>query len=456
MDEESERAAATKQVHEPVDRWPNRRIIFLAVVVALIFYAIFRLPANVSYVLDRARSTLVLLILSVALAYFLLPLVDTLMRLPWPKSESTRRMLASLLAIFVFTVALVALVAVVVTPLAEQLGILLREVSNWASQDLAQQLNEFFDQLLTSLPEPYRSQAADQLEQLRSQLRGDTLAETLGARITEWGGAILQWHLNLLSTVLTSGGYLFALLIVPVFAYYFLTDATAIRRGVAMHVPREARQRYHRMVHDMDRVIQGYVHTVMVISLITGVATALTLYFTGVPVWLTFGILAGVANMVPVVGGIVAVVMIGGISLLTVSIGKTAIILLVYGAIQMVTDRIIAPKLMGEGAQLHPVAVIIALLVGAEFLGMIGVLIAVPMLAVLRVAWVHYWAYISDEGHARELEELLGRPRPERCDGEEPPPEQPRRQTLEVETEAADDEANVAAEDGDETDDDGG
>lgn len=403
-----------EQETAPVDQWPNRRIIFLLVIGAAIFYAVFRLPATLGYVLDRARSTLILLILAVALAYFLLPLVDLLVRSRWPRSEKARRSAAALVAIVLFTVLLVALIAVVVTPVAEQFGILLKSLTEWASEDMAQQINGFIDGLLSNIPEPYRSQAERELEKVQQQFSATALTRTL----RQWSGAILEWHLNLITTVLSSGGYLLALLIVPVFAYYFLTDATDIREATAAQIPPDARARYHRMVRDMDIVIRGYVKTVMVISVITGVATALTLYFAGVRVWLTFGILAGVANMVPVVGGIVAVVMIAGISLLMVGLGKTAIILVVYGAIQVVTDRVLAPQMMGESARLHPVAVIIALLVGAEFFGMIGVFMAVPVLAALRVAWIHYRAYMSDEGHSRELDELLGRQRPPSLGGE--------------------------------------
>ena len=160
-------------------------------------------------------------------------------------------------------------------------------------------------------------------------------------------------------------------------------------------MPAEARPHYHQMLHDMDVVLRGYVRTLVIISLLTGLATALTLYFAGVRVFVIFGILAGVANLVPVVGGIVATVLIVAITLMTRGMKVTIVVLLVYGAIQLVTDRVITPKLLAEGANLHPVAVIVGLLVGAEFFGMIGVFVAVPVLAAARVAWIHYRAYIT-------------------------------------------------------------
>lgn len=402
-------APAERQRNIPADNWPNRRIIFLAVVIALIFYAVFRLPTTLNYLLVRARDTLTLLILAIALAYFLLPLVELLERIPIKVERRLKRGAAAFLALVIFGFMVMVLLNAVVTPITQDVGKVLRTVTDWAQQeDLGGRIDAFIEQILSSLPEPYRSEAKLQIQQLEAQLSGPALGQSIRERISEWGGAFLQWQINFISSVLSSGGYLIALLIVPVFAYYFLTDATALRRGIAEHVPRDAREAYERMVTEMDEVVQGYVRSVILISVLTGVATALTLYFAGVRVFLTFGILAGVANMVPVIGAIVAVVLISAITLLQAGGGRMVIVLIVYGVIQLVTDRVIAPKIMSENAKLHPIAVIIALLVGAEFFGILGVFIAVPVLAAAKVAWLHYRAYLTHDNHYPQLNELLG------------------------------------------------
>lgn len=391
----------------PPERWTNRRIIFLATVIAIIFYAIFNLPPTLNYLLTRARQTVVLLILSVALTYLLAPVVDLLTRIRVPVAPRTKRTIAALITLMTFAVLVLGLVAVVITPLTQELGKTLNTVTHWAQDTLATGIDALIDRFVTQLPEPYRSQVQQQIDALQEQLSGPALADA----VRKWGGRILEWQISVVASVLSSGAYLIALLVVPVFAFYFLTDASSLRHGLANYIPPEARARYHQMLEDMDEVIRGYVRTVVIISIITAAATALTLYFAGVRVFLTFGILAGVANLVPVVGGIVAVVLIAAISLMTVGFKVALVVVLIYGAIQLVTDRVIAPKLISQGANLHPVTVIVGLLVGAEFFGMIGVFVAVPVLAAARVAWLHYRAYISDDRHGRELDELLGRER---------------------------------------------
>ncbi len=441
---------ADQEQATPADTWSNRRILFLVVVIALIFYAIFRLPTALSYVAGRARDILILLILSVALTYFLQPAVDGLVRIPLRIDKRVQRNIAAVLVIILFLALLLALVGVIVTPITRELGDVLQALTDWAQTDLSAKADAFVERTLSSLPEPYRSEARHQIEEFQQQLTGENIADTIRSRIAEWGGAVLDWYINIMSSVVSSGSYVIALLIVPVFAFYFLTDAGTIRAGMATHVPPEMRQRYHRMIEDVDEVIEAYVRTVMVISLMTGLATTLTLYFAGVDAFLTFGILAGVANMIPILGGIVAFVLIVAISLLTVGLKTTVIVALVYGAIQFVTDRIVAPKLMSEGANLHPVAVIVALMIGAEFFGMIGIFIAVPVLAAARVVYIHYRAFAAEEGHSRELDDLLGPRRGSQT--AEPPPGQPPIQALTEQTGESPVDAGDAADEAEQSD----
>jgi predicted PurR-regulated permease PerM len=407
---------STETQSERPEQWSNRRIIFLAIVIALIFYAVFRLPTTLNYVLARARETLILLILSVALTYFLLPAVQWMCRAPVQLEARSKRAIAAGTTIVLFLALVILLATVTVAPIVEETGQVLETVTQWAQQDLATKVETYAEDLLERLPPSYRAEVEARIAAAEQEWTVDKITETISERVRDWGKTILQWQANVIATVLSSGRYLVALLIVPVFSYYFLTDASAIREGLESHVPPDGRERYHQMLDDMDAVIQRYVHTILVISLITFVATAITLYVAGVDVYLTFGILAGVSSLVPVLGAIVAVIGITAISLLQVGLKTTVIVMIVYGAIQLVTDRVIAPKLMAEGAELHPVAVLIGLLVGAEFFGMIGIFIAVPVLAAARVAWIHYRAYISEGQHSRELDSLLGRHQPEEDD----------------------------------------
>jgi predicted PurR-regulated permease PerM len=386
------------------EAWPNRRIIYLAVVVTVVVYTVFHLLPALDSILGVVSSTLILLMLSIAMAYVLLPIVDLLTRLKWPANRSSRRVLYSIVAIILFIVVLGGLLTLIVTPLAEQVSVAVETLSEWVSDDLASTLDHAVDRLVAAVPDEYQADVRRRIEKVKNDLDG---AQT-GDLLQQWGGTFLQSQLELLKTILTTGAYIVGLVVVPIFAYYFLTDATTIREGVERHIPDTARSEFNRTVTDIDCVLREYVKMMLVVSSLTGIATAAVLYFTGVPVYLALGVLAGVGSLIPVVGSVVAVLVVMIVSLLTVDPVRALIVLLVYGGIQIGTDRILAPKLMSKGVELHPVAIIIALMVGGQFFGAVGVFIAVPALATLRMIYIHTRSYIDEGTHREELDEMAG------------------------------------------------
>ena len=106
----------------PAEEWPNRRIIYLAIIVVLIAFLIFHLPEAIKTVFGIARDTIVVLILAVGLTYLLAPLHSLLMQVPWPPRKATRRQLYAIVAIVIFVGLLAGITKLVVTPLAEQTG----------------------------------------------------------------------------------------------------------------------------------------------------------------------------------------------------------------------------------------------------------------------------------------------------------------------------------------------
>lgn len=386
------------------EQWPNRRIIYLAAVISVIAYLIFRFPAALSRLLELTGDTLVVIILSVAMTYLLVPLHELLMKINWPEDEAVRRRICAVASIVLFIGILVVIFTMIVVPLAQQSGTAIQAVADWASEDAAAQIEKITESIINAVPAEYRPELHEQMDSLQNSFGPDQLQELLN----RWGGAILKSQLQLLKTIFSSGAYLLGLVVVPIFSYYFLTDASQIREGVARYIWPDTRESFYNAVRDIDSMLRVYVKTTLVISILTGIGTAVILYLTGVPVYLALGVLAGVGNMIPVVGGLVAIIIIEAISLLTVGVTGSIIVLVIYGAIQFGTDNILRPKLMAEGVGLHPVAIIIALMVGGQFFGMVGVLVSVPVLAAVRLAYRHTRSYLADEDHREDLDQLAG------------------------------------------------
>ncbi len=403
--------AVDEQSSEPVDLWPNRRIMFLAVVLGLIFYAIFKLPPTINYMLLRVRDILTMLVLSVALAYFLLPAVKLLEKIPVPLERRTKRDTATILAMLLVGALFVLLVMLTSHPVGEELSRLAGITTEWA-KELPQVAAGWVERYSDRIPVEWQAWLESEFsaeQALGTPADGQTgLAGKLSANVIDWVGAVVGWHANLLKNVALSGSYLIALLVIPVFTFYFITDADRVRAGVSSLLPKDACDASNGMMTDVHRVLQGYVGTLIVISIGTGVATAITLYLAGVPVYLTFGIMAGVANLIPVVGPIIAGVLMCAITLLQVGWRAMLVVLAVYLLIQLVSDRLVAPKLMSDSSHLHPLVVILSLLAGAEFFGAIGLFVAVPAVAATRVAWLHYRLWAASDEDTIALRDMLG------------------------------------------------
>lgn len=387
-----------------VEQWPNRRIIYLAAVITIIVFLIFHLPVAVSTLFSVARDTIIVLILAIGLTYLLAPLHDLLMRIGWPGDKDTRRRVYGIVTIVVFVAVTAGLLALIVNPLAEQTGQALSAVSDWFAEDFSGSVDNAVNTIVEAAPEQYQAELRSRISELMSSFEGDGLSRL----IQRWGGALLEAQVRVLQAILSSGAYLLGLLIVPIFAYYFLTDHDAIRRGLASHVPEEGRPRFHRALNEINEILLGYVRAMVVVAVVTSLATGLLLYFGGVPAYLALGVLTGIGEMIPVLGPIVAFVAMLGIALLTVSLDRVFVIMLIYGAINFGADRLLSPKLMAEGVGLHPAAIIIVLMLGGQFFGIIGIFVAVPITAALRLAYIHTRAYFVDEHHRADLDEIAG------------------------------------------------
>ena len=215
------RMAADEKSDKPVDLWLNRRIIFLAVVLGLILYAIFKLPPTITYVVLRVRDILTMLVLSVALAYFLLPTVKLLERIKVPLMRRTKRDTATILAMLLVGALFVVLVMLTSTPVGEELSRLAGITTEWA-KELPQAATEWVKRNSNRIPVEWQAWLENEFSAEHALGTPVDGQPGLLANVSAWVGAVVAWHANLLKNVALSGSYLIALLVIPVFTFYFL------------------------------------------------------------------------------------------------------------------------------------------------------------------------------------------------------------------------------------------
>ncbi|MDH4216596.1 MAG: AI-2E family transporter, partial [Gallionella sp.] len=185
-------------------------------------------------------------------------------------------------------------------------------------------------------------------------------------------------------------GALVNLLLVPVAMFYLLRDWNELVAHVDQLIPRHWHGKTKKIAGEVDRVLAEFLRGQIAVMLLMSVYYVLVLWLAGLEFALPIGILAGMLVFVPYLG------MIIGLSLATVAavmqfptFGGVLWVWGVFGAGQLIEGMVVTPRLVGERIGLHPLAVIFALLAFGQVLGFNGLLLALPLAAILLVALRH-------------------------------------------------------------------
>ena len=184
----------------------------------------------------------------------------------------------------------------------------------------------------------------------------------------------------------------------PVMAFYLLVDLPRLRRGAMALVPPARREEITGLMDRISQAVGGFFRGQLLVALFVGVASSIGLWLIGLPFWLLVGMVAGVVNLVPLVGPFIGGGLAVIIALLSGQPLKAVWAALVLLVVQQIDNHLISPNVMGRTVQLHPVVVMLALLVGASLGGLIGMLVTVPLVAVAKIVFMFLWAKYVDYG----------------------------------------------------------
>jgi len=187
---------------------------------------------------------------------------------------------------------------------------------------------------------------------------------------------------NTLAATLGVVGVVVGLLAVLVIAAYLVIDAESLGHGLLRLFPPRQRESLTELAPPVLDRMGAYVRGQIAVSICVGIMLAVALSLLGVRYALLIGALAAVLNIVPWVGSIAASVL-GILSALNDSVGLAAATAAVFIGSNLVEGKLLVPQLVGRATGLHPLAVLLALLAGAQLAGLVGALVAVPFVAAL-------------------------------------------------------------------------
>ena len=214
-----------------------------------------------------------------------------------------------------------------------------------------------------------------------------TAASYLNNAIADLQSAAGQLTGKALTIVLSVVSVISGLVIVPILAFYILLDADRLSQGFLRLFPPNARAQVNLVMQDIDQVLAGFIRGQIIVAAFVAVSVTLALLLLRIPYALLIGLFAGVVDMIPYVGAIAGAIPAVLIALFTHGIGWALVVVAAFLLIYEVEGHFVAPSIVGKRVGLSALLVVIAILVGAEFGGIVGMFVAVPIGAIIRVMW---------------------------------------------------------------------
>lgn len=185
-------------------------------------------------------------------------------------------------------------------------------------------------------------------------------------------------------SLITFFSKIFNFILIPVITFYMLKDTEYFKNQLVLMIPKSKRTRIVHLFKDIDNVFGKYIRGQILISMFVGILTTILLIIIKVKYALILGIFSGFSNVIPYFGPIIGMIPTLVFALLD-SPSKAMYAAGAYLFIQQIESGIIAPKVIGESVGIHPIYIILALLIGGKLFGVIGLIIAVPAAAVIKL-----------------------------------------------------------------------
>jgi predicted PurR-regulated permease PerM len=325
------------------------------------------------WALYRLRGVLLLLVLAVFFAYLVVPMVRMLRRLLAARWHNF--VLPPPLAIGVVYAAIFGAIAASVVLL---LPVLNREIA-----ELAKETPSY----LARVQDQWRLwQAGYQLRLLSGEVR--QVVDRALQQVSTAGETYLT--ADLLPRIGGWLAYLPWLLLVPILAFFLLKDALFLRDlGLRILPGKRSRLRGIEFLDELNETLAAYVRAQVTACLLIGVVCTIGFLVIGVPYAVVLGIAAGVLEFIPLAGPLTVGLVAASFAAFH-SLGQVLAVLIFLVVLRAAQDYVVYPKIVGRGVHLHPLAIILAILCGAELGGLVGIFLAIPAVVVVTVTYRHY------------------------------------------------------------------
>lgn len=318
------------------------------------------------------------------LAYLFNPVVNKLMQFKLSRTLAT--IIVFVLMLVIILAILIALIPIIQHQVAIGLS-LTPKIFNWVQQDVFPLIHQRLGLNVNLKLYSLRQTLMGQWRQA-----GDVLSVMISA-ISHSSGALVSGMMSVL--------------LVPVVTFYLLRDWHRVITNLQHLLPRKIAPLVERLAKDSNEVIGAFFRGQLLVMLGLGIIYALGLTLAGIQLGIFIGLLAGLLSIVPYLGFIVGLITALIATIVQYHDGLHILyVLIVFAVGQIAEGSILTPLFVGDRIGLHPVAVIFAVLAGGQLFGFIGVLLALPVSAVIMVLLRHiYKRYLDSDMYQQGVSE---------------------------------------------------
>ncbi|QVY60470.1 AI-2E family transporter [Cytobacillus gottheilii] len=240
--------------------------------------------------------------------------------------------------------------------------------------------------------EQYRSWV--QMIQEKTSMWPEGLQTRVDSGITAAEEALDNLLTKILAVMMNFVNDIVMLLLIPFISFYLLKDYPLVKKAAWYLTPRRWRKEGLLFLKDVDKSLGSYIRGQLLVCIVIGSLSAILFWLFGIKYSLLLGLIIGITNVIPyfgpVIGAIPAVIIAATMSTKMVLIAIGIVLVL-----QFLEGNVLSPFIMGHSLHMHPLVIMLALLAGGEAAGILGLIIAVPILAVLKVSLLHAKKHFS-------------------------------------------------------------
>lgn len=362
-------------------------VIFTAIVIYILSLIAKNAMTIIGFIMEKLLWFLRVirpLILGFVFAYLMEPVVsffeERFRRFKLFKRMKRPRTWAGVFSVLLFFIALAGLVSLLIYSVTDQLRLANFDDVIALAEGYLKSLDSFYNSILASMK--------------KWDIQSNQFEQYVENTLTVIINALQDFAESTLNAVKNMSGYLTTIIFGFIIGFYFIIDGRMFtlflkKTGDAL-LSKNVNRKISAFLKGLDYAFSGYIRGQLTDALVMMVLISLTLSITGVKFALVIGIFAGIGNLIPYFGPIIAYISTALVCIINGEMQRLIISIILLIVIQFIDGNFIGPKLLSRSIKIHPLIIIVSLIFGSAVGGFLGMLLAVPVGAYLKLVFVRF------------------------------------------------------------------